>query len=118
MAPELTAERKAKNESLFRTVNESIEDAARRFDSKGQFLCECNLTDCVARLELAIAAYEAVRHRPTCFLLALGHEDLEIERVVESNGSYQVVEKIGVGMAIAEATDPRAVGRARPVALS
>lgn len=100
--------RKARNETLFRQVNESIEDAARRFHStEGDFLCECSIPDCTERIALPFSQYENIRDVSTHFLVVEGHEDLEIERVVARKDNHLVIEKIGVGVLVAEETDPR-----------
>jgi hypothetical protein len=49
-----------------------------------------------------------VRHDGTHFLLADGHEDIEIEQVIAHNPAYVVVEKDGVAGLVAEDDDPRA----------
>src|SRR5689334_11747495 len=48
-------ERRAKNEVLFRTVNEAIEQQALRFasiDDEYEFVCECSSVGCVERVTL------------------------------------------------------------------
>jgi hypothetical protein len=73
----------AKTESLFRDVNERIAESAQGFDSDdAAFVCECGDPDCTERVEAPLEAYEAVRSDGTQFLLAPGHEDDRIERVV------------------------------------
>jgi uncharacterized membrane protein len=52
--------------------------------------------------------YEAVRAHPRRFLIALDHENPEIERVVDENGQFAVVETfVGEASRIAEETDSR-----------
>jgi len=96
------------NESFFRDVNERIEELSGGFDApeKG-FVCECADPSCSARLTLPLREYEAVRAYPDRFLLVVGHQSPEVERVVEDRGAYLVVEKIGEAGEIAEETDPR-----------
>ena len=47
---------------------------------------------------LSIDEYEHIRAHPTWFLLVTGHEDEEatMERIVDAEQGYAVVEKIGV----------------------
>jgi hypothetical protein len=102
--------RAAKNQSLFRQVNERVEDIAQSFDLDMQhldFICECAHTDCVERLELSVGEYEAVRSAPTHFAVAGGHEIADVETVVERTSRYVVVAKLGVGGELANKLDPR-----------
>jgi hypothetical protein len=104
-------ERLAQNEDFFRSVNERIRDLA---DGHGadqhayEFLCECGNTACVERVKLTLEEYEAVRADATRFVLAEGHADGTIEKVVESAPDHVVVEKVGVAGEVAQALDPRA----------
>jgi hypothetical protein len=103
-------ERLAKNESLFRALNENIGDLASRLDATEpfEFICECSTSGCFERLSLTLEEYERIRQDGTHFLLADGHEDIEIEQVIAQRNGYVVVEKDGVAGLIAEADDPRA----------
>ena len=102
-------ERLAKNESLFRTLNENISDLASRLGGREpfEFICECSTSGCFERLSLTLAEYERVRQDGTHFLLADGHEDIEIEQVVDHRDGYVVVEKDGVAGLVAADDDPR-----------
>ena len=74
----------AHTEALFRDVNERIVESAKRFDSEeAAVVCECADPACVDRLRTSIDQYEEVRSDPTRFLLVPGHEEPEVERVVE-----------------------------------
>ena len=101
-------ERLAKNENLFREVNERIAEAAKRtlVLPDAEFLCECGRQDCLERIVVPLDEYEAIRAHPDRFLLVLGHEQLEVERVI-GRGDYVVVEKVGEASEIAEELDPR-----------
>ena len=109
-------ERLAKNEALFREVNERIQEIDERLDataSDGQvlweFICECADERCFERLQLHRREYEDVRRVATRFLIVPGHEIKGIERVVEEHDRYHVVEKgVGAAARVAAETDPRA----------
>jgi hypothetical protein len=104
---ELDAQRRraAKNESLFREVNERIEDlATSTFTS---FVCECMSAGCDELVALTIEEYEWVRAEPSWFFVLPGHEVPEVELVVESTDRYTVVKKLGEGELLAERLDPR-----------
>jgi hypothetical protein len=102
--------RAAKNQSLFREVNERVEEIAQSFNLDSQqldFICECAHTDCVERLEMSVREYEAIRRVPTHFAVADGHEIPDVENVVERTSRYVVVAKLGVGGELAHKLDPR-----------
>lgn len=103
-------ERLAKNESLFRELNESIGELASRLGGTAtyDFICECSTSGCFERLSLTLAEYERIRQDGTHFLLARGHEDIEIEQVVSDQGTFVIVEKDGVAGLVAADDDPRA----------
>ena len=102
-------ERLAKNESLFRSLNENISDLASKLGGPApfEFICECSTSGCFERLSLTLAEYERVRQDGTHFLLADGHEDIEIEQVIRTSSAFVVVEKDGVAGTVADDNDPR-----------
>ena len=104
---EAREERLAHNEVVFRAINEQIEGIAIRLgdDVLYEFVCECATAECFERLPLSIAEYEEIRTAATRFVLVPGHEDMEVERVVESRAGYVIVEKDGVaGLVAADAS--------------
>jgi hypothetical protein len=106
----MRAEAQAKNEELFRNVNERIESLSQSVASDDQlmeYLCECDGRDCYEKVKASRDEYESVRAEPTHFILLAGHEDPRVERVVASNERFLVVEKQGAAGRDAEETDPR-----------
>jgi hypothetical protein len=102
--------RAARNQSLFREVNERVEDIAKSSSLDGQqldFICECAHTNCVERLVMTVTEYEALRRVPTHFAVAEGHEIPDVENIVERTDRYVVVAKLGVGGELAQQLDPR-----------
>jgi hypothetical protein len=101
--------RMAKNETVFRDVNERIEAGALPADTGKllAFCCECARLGCNQLVEVTIATYELVRASPRRFLLAVGHEFDDVEKVVSRGAGYIVVEKIGEAGRVAQALDPR-----------
>jgi hypothetical protein len=102
--------RVARNEALFRQVNERIEEVNQKVgdDSFSDFLCECGDDDCTAPVSLTLAEYERIRSDPTHFVIANGHEKVDLEQVIDKNERYSVVEKFaGEAGRIAVETDPR-----------
>lgn len=59
------------------------------------FLCECgDEGGCGQRVRVPLDVYEWVRSQDDRFVVRPGHETPEIERAIESGGSYVVVDKI------------------------
>ncbi|MGH2998531.1 MAG: hypothetical protein ACRDNM_04450 [Gaiellaceae bacterium] len=92
-------------------MNERIAENARRFDAGStDFICECYDPQCTERVEATLEEYEDVRADGTRFILAPGHGDGSIERVVERRPDFDVVEKVQqTARAIARRLNPRTV---------
>lgn len=90
-------ERAARNEEVFRKVNEGIEAGAEEHAVSGSqpFLCECSARACVETIEIPPARYAAIVNERYHFVVIPGHEDARIERIVETETDFLVVEKIG-----------------------
>lgn len=100
----------ARNEDRFRRVNERIRRSRPVVDAASSlaFTCECDRLGCTEIITVPIGVYEEVRRHGRRFLIAPGHGDPRIERVVAAGGRYEVVEKrTGPAADVAEATDPR-----------
>lgn len=104
-----TRERIAKTESLFRNVNEGIREASERLDSEvGDFICECGDSTCTEHVRVPLEEYERVRGHATRFVVRPGHVKGPIERVVEQERHYTVIEKLDRVVArIAKRLNPR-----------
>lgn len=102
-------ERVAKNEILFRQVNErirEIEGERWRVDPV-DFMCECGTMKCTRVVQMSVEDYERLRSDAARFGVIPGHELPDVERVVERHEQYLVVEKDGEARARAEDADPR-----------
>ena len=101
----------ARNEELFRTVNEQIEAVSQTLagtDPNMDFLCECDQIDCVAKVSATRDEYESVRAVSTHFIVVPEHVDPSVEHVVVlSNDRFAVVEKEAAAARDAEEHDPR-----------
>ena len=106
---EAREERLAKNEVIFRTVNEAIQQKAVQMGGldEYQFICECSTADCFERISLTLRDYEHIRQEGVRFVVTPGHENLEVELVVGTRGTYSIVEKDGSAGIVAEFADPR-----------
>ena len=104
--------RQARNEALFREVNERIAqlgESAQAWSDDGtvEFMCECGEEGgCGERVRVPIDVYERVRAQDDRFVVRAGHETLEIERAVEWTDEYVVVDKVQAVEAQVE-DDPR-----------
>ena len=103
---------RARTEALFRDVNEAIAESAQRFEAEStQFVCECADPNCTHRVEASLEEYEDVRADGATFMLAPGHAEDDIERVLEDRGRFHIVEKV---QKTARATVQRLNPRANP----
>ena len=98
-------ERLARNQALFREINERIETIAGDTEAV-EFVCECSNPDCISTIELNVGVYERVRSNATWFVVKPDHDIPQIERVVSRDDGYAVVEKL-IAEEYMEATDPR-----------
>ena len=104
-----TRERIGKTEALFRNVNEGIREASERLESDvGDFICECGDSTCTEHIRVPLEDYQDVRKHPTRFLVRPGHVKGPIERVIEQEHHYTVIEKLDRVIArIARRLNPR-----------
>ena len=101
--------RAARNESLFRALNERLEDVREgtKHDEATEYFCECAERSCASVVPLSPDEYEHVRAESDRFLVLPGHLIPDVERVLEEHETYCVVEKLGLGSYVADALDPR-----------
>ena len=105
----LPEERAARNEALFREVNEQVRTLSASQPSAPEALliiCECSDETCTERVSLPVAVYESVRADPRRFVVMPGHDN-DFERIVDRSDGYAIVEKEGHAGRVAEETDPR-----------
>ena len=85
--------RVARNQSLFRAVNEQIEATNEKFHvslgDRIDLVCECAADDCMERITVTLEQYEQLRRVPTHFMVKPGHVYPEFERVVEKDRRVQ-----------------------------
>ena len=100
MPGDQSQERAARNENLFRQLNDRLHDLAvidGSPDPLERFVCECDRTSCSLLVELTAAEYRGVRDDDRRFLVFPdpSHTSPELETVVERHDRYWVVEKRG-----------------------
>jgi len=106
------AVRAARNQALYREINERVEAINAAFDAVlplGDWICECANERCMERLSLTHEEYEALRAKGTRFAV-MPHDDhvfYEVEDVVERHERYWVVEKVATAAEVTAKLDPR-----------
>lgn len=104
--------RQARNEALFREVNERIAqlgESAEAWapDGEIEFLCECGEEGgCGERVRMPLEVYERVRAQDDRFAVKPGHETPELERAVDWTDEYVIVDKVRAAEPFV-ADDPR-----------
>jgi hypothetical protein len=111
---DLDEARGARTQSLFRDVNERVEELNHAFGEViplGDWICECANSECADRIMLTHEEYEAIRADPRRFAVTASAEHIfeEIEDVVARHERYWVVEKRGLAGELATKVDPRRV---------
>jgi hypothetical protein len=93
-------ERLARNEVMFRAINERIRELARRFNVEKDpvtFVCECADETCVEKVALTLEQYDEMRALPARFVVVPGHEATPlVERVVFRSPGFVLVRKVGI----------------------
>lgn len=98
--------RLARNEVMFRAINEQIRELARKFeqarDEEVSFICECADETCVERVPLTVEQYDEVRVLPARFFVLPGHEATPlVERVLFRSEAFSIVRKVGLAADVA-----------------
>jgi hypothetical protein len=105
---ELRRARMAQNQSLFREVNERIEQLVQAPPlPPAEFICECATRECAECVSMTVEEYEHVRSESNHFFVLPGHELAEVEETIERHNGYLVVAKLGAGAAVSARLDPR-----------
>ena len=87
--------RREENQKIFRKANERLHDVVKsqvNASTPVPFLCECAAEDCLGRVEVQLAEWEAVASRPNHYLMVAGHRS-KGEQIVGSVGEYYEVQK-------------------------
>ena len=98
----------ARNETIFREVNERIEEVSGNAPGEHvEFLCECGSRGCAEVVPLTRGEYESLRADPVLFAVLPGHQIPEVEVVVAENHRFLTVRKLAEEQEIARETNPR-----------
>jgi hypothetical protein len=83
----------ARNRLVLPELNDRIAELVGEWNQTGVclFICECSDQGCSEALEITAAEYERIRAGESHFVVFPGHEQPELERVVERSGRFVVV---------------------------
>jgi len=84
------------NEALYRSINEKIESLNESFGLVTETMavvCECGRLECSEQIELDTPTYEHVRADATHFVVLPGHEEPDVETIIERHDGFNVVRK-------------------------
>jgi hypothetical protein len=101
--------RAARNQSLFRAVNEKLRELNQAFSHVTEtyaVACECADTTCVDTLYIGMDEYVTVREHPNRFVVLKDHVYPDVERTIAQNNGYAIVEKIVDVAEVMGQTDP------------
>ena len=90
------AARTARNELLFRAVNEQILQMTERFRaqlSDIDIVCECAEASCVGTIRITAEEFIQLRREEGTFFVLAGHQDTTVEEVIGQRNGYVVVRK-------------------------
>jgi hypothetical protein len=109
------AKRAARNQVLFRDVNERVKDVNDHFQSfttLQEWVCECANDTCTEHIEMSCDDYEKIREGAERFFVAPSEDHIwpDVEAVIERRDAYWIVEKSGLAAEIAKDQDPRSEG--------
>jgi hypothetical protein len=95
------AERIARNEARFRELNAELERGLATFErdpeERAAFVCECGGAGCSQMVKLPLEAYQRAHEADDRFVVLPGHEDPEVERVLDRHDDWLVIEKKDIG---------------------
>lgn len=96
---EAREERTARNEALWREVNDRIDEVDETMrvlpnDAQLSFHCECGEADCTEMIALTPVEYREARSDVDTFAVFPGHEHPELERTIKQNTRYSLVDKL------------------------
>ncbi len=109
MSISITERRMVENEVVFRRHNEKVkvgfEKLRKIAEEDGQqhqiaepntplyYLCECSDENCRLRIKMKPSIYDAIHKQRDRFSVIPGHETTKIEKIIEKQAGYTIVEK-------------------------
>lgn len=93
------------NEAYFRQWNERVKEQVVELaddDATFNLACECSSLECAGRITLTPAEYEEIHQDPRHFIVLPGHVAPDIESLVLTTESFEIVRKHGRAGEVAE----------------
>jgi len=86
-------ERCARNQILFRQVNNRVLDVADPFSAEdaADFLCECSDLECSETVSLTFEEYRSIRAEPIHFVTSPGHFEPTVDEVIGRHDRFWIV---------------------------
>ena len=82
------------NQRSFRSASERLEDIVTVEEQRlVPFLCECADPGCSGRIHATVAEFDAAHERPDGAFLLPGHARLAGEKVLSSEGRFDIVSR-------------------------
>ncbi|HEX7260135.1 MAG TPA: hypothetical protein VF272_04360 [Candidatus Saccharimonadia bacterium] len=96
------SERKlAENELIFKKHNERIKRGVEKLVAQSKvddltlnLFCECSNEKCQKMVAVSTSDYDRVHRNNRYFIVLRGHENMQVEKVIEKNSHFSVVEKL------------------------
>jgi len=97
----LSNERLIRNEQILRDKNTNAEKALKQYfhndkdvqNAPMEFICECSTLNCKKHVNISISTYEKIHARRDRFVISKGHETPQVEKVVQHEPDFDIVEK-------------------------
>ena len=81
----------AKNQDIFREINERIVELAETWGGQEiGIVCECATMGCAEQIQVPLAVYHRVRKCPDWFLIKPGHLARD-EQMIERHLGYEII---------------------------
>jgi hypothetical protein len=111
----LREDRVARNEALYRELNERIREIEEDLSARGvadepelgEYFCECGFDACMEKIRVTPQEYEAVRSSPVQFAIKPEHLVPDVERVLQQNSRFALIEKLEPERELVAELDPR-----------
>jgi len=95
---EFSERRLVENEVIFRDANQTAQQFIEQVEGphsakKAGFYCECSNLDCRERIELTAEEYKRLHQNKRHFVVVPGHEMPQVEKVIQQETTYSLIEK-------------------------
>lgn len=80
------------NRTMMKTAEQFVEGDEKQ-ETAVEFICECSDADCQKPILVSIPTFEQILKQKNRFLIKPGHDQSDIEEVVERQNGYHIVEK-------------------------